>query len=72
MEIHIGGRRVIKPKTVVAKGVGSRSTIWRYLRTDPSFPRPIILGSNSIGFFEDEIDRWLESRPRRTYAAEAA
>ena len=44
---------------------------WRDVR-DGRFPPPIELGPNSIGWFEDEIDEWLASRPRRTYGAKAA
>ena len=48
-----------------------RVTLWRGVRAG-TFPAE--LGPNSIGWFEDEIDAWLASRPRRTYrpAVEAA
>ena len=29
---------------------------------DPSFPTPIKLGERSIGFYEHEIQAWIESR----------
>jgi predicted DNA-binding transcriptional regulator AlpA len=44
---------------------------WRDVRAR-RFPPPIELGPNSIGWFEDEIDEWLASRPRRTYGAAKA
>lgn len=46
----------------------SRVQNWRDVR-DGKLPPPIELGPNSIGWFEDEIDAWLASRPRRTYGA---
>ena len=28
------------------------------------FPKPVQTGPNSIGWYADEIEEWLESRPR--------
>jgi len=39
----------------------SRVTLWRMIKTG-SFPKPIQLGSNSKGFFEDEIMEWQERK----------
>ena len=47
----------------------SRVQIWRDVR-DGLFPAPIALGPNSVAWYEDEVDAWLASRPRRTYGAE--
>jgi len=44
----------------------TRVTLWRGVRAG-TFPAPMELGPNSIGWFEDELDEWLASRPRRTY-----
>ena len=59
------GRRIQRPKVVEGRTGYSRIQIWRKSR-DPldDFPAPIQLGKNAIGFFEDEITAWLESRPR--------
>jgi predicted DNA-binding transcriptional regulator AlpA len=48
----------------------SRVQLWRDVRDD-RFPAPFQLGPNSVAWFEDEIDDWLNSRPRRTYSAAA-
>ncbi len=45
----------------------SRSTIWRRVRAG-TFPAPVEIGVNSIGWPESEITAWRESRQRRTYA----
>lgn len=39
----------------------SRATINRY-RANGDFPKNLQLGANSIGFFENEVIEWLESR----------
>jgi prophage regulatory protein len=40
----------------------SRVQRWRMIRAG-SFPAPIKLGKNSIGWREDDITAWLASRP---------
>ncbi len=48
----------------VARRTGiSRTTIWRRERAN-DFPRRVILGPNSTGWIEEEIDQWIASRPR--------
>lgn len=44
----------------------SRTQIWRNVR-DGSFPAPIELGPNSVGWYEEEVLAWLNERPRRIY-----
>ena len=62
-------RKIQRPKVVEDRTGYSRVQIWRKSR-DPNddFPAPIVLGKNAIGFFEDEISAWLESRPRVNWA----
>ena len=57
-------RQVVKPREACQRIQRSRSSLWRDVRAG-TFPSPIKLSnSGSIGFFADEIDAWLESRPR--------
>ena len=49
----------------------SRVQLWRDVCAG-SFPAPIELGPNSIGWFKAEIEAWKASRPRRTYRNSAA
>ena len=65
------GRVVLNGKTVEARTETSRVQRWRMIR-EGSFPAPVELSPNKLGWFEDEIDAWLESRPRRTYRPEEA
>ncbi len=58
-------RRVLRPKEVRELTGYGRTMLWLKSRDpDDPFPAPVQLGPNSIGFFEDEISRWLETRPR--------
>jgi predicted DNA-binding transcriptional regulator AlpA len=66
----IAKRRVLRGYRPVQDLTGnSRTQIWRKVR-DGTFPAPIELGPNSVGWFEDEVFAWLDTRPRRTYGAE--
>jgi prophage regulatory protein len=41
----------------------SRTTLWR-LERQGTFPRRIRLGLNSVGWREEEVQNWVETRPR--------
>ncbi|HEF4735535.1 AlpA family phage regulatory protein [Burkholderia multivorans] len=64
--------------SAVLKRIGvSRTTLYRWLDRnsksyDPTFPRPVSLGANSIGWLEAELDQWLEARIRASRSQEAA
>lgn len=62
--------QMLRPPEVMARTGLSRTTIWRRVRAG-TFPAPVQLGENSIGWPASEITAWLASRPRRTYGAEA-
>ena len=49
----------------------SRTTLWRRVRAG-TFPAPIELGPNAIGWPASAITSWIEKQPRRTYRAEPA
>lgn len=57
--------RIISTRETIQLTTLSRTSIWRKsrLNTD-SFPSPIILGPNRIGWKLCEIKEWIESRPR--------
>ena len=58
-------KKVIRLTSVQAKVNASRSTIYRWESdTKSGFPQRVQLGTNSVGWYEDEIDAWLASRPR--------
>lgn len=52
----------VKPLEIMAKYGISRTTFWRLVRTDPSFPKgKTLIGSIKIWNVE-EIDQWILSR----------
>ncbi len=59
-------RRILRSKKVQGRTGYSRMQVWRKSR-DPEddFPSPVKLSANgATGWYEDEIDEWLASRPR--------
>ncbi len=64
-------RRIIRSNTVTKRTGKSRVQIWRDVKAK-KFPSPVEIGTNSIGWYEDEIDDWLASRPRRNYGGAEA
>lgn len=64
-------RRILRDPDVLARTKLSRVQRWRRVRKG-TFPAPVQLGPNSIGWYEDEIEAWLAERPRVSYAAVAA
>ena len=58
-------RKVLRRLAVSEKVGLSPVQVWRKANDpDDDFPEGRILGPNSTGWFENEIDDWLESRPR--------
>ena len=58
-------RKVIRRKSVGERVGLSNPQIWRKSADpDDDFPEAVRLGPSSIGWYEDEIDTWVASRPR--------
>jgi len=60
-------RKLIGKKPTKEKTGLSDSTIWREER-EGRFPRRVQI-SNRVGWYEDEVEKWIESRPRMGTAA---
>lgn len=59
--------RIIRMREVENLTALKRSTIYKKLNTDPTFPRPIPLSDSAspgapIGFLLSEVLAWIESR----------
>jgi predicted DNA-binding transcriptional regulator AlpA len=67
---EVSGRRTLRDADVKQKTDLSRVQRWRRVR-DGTFPAPVQLGKNSIAWFADEIEQWIASRPRVSYAPAA-
>ena len=61
---------MLRPTEVMERTGLSRTSLWRRVRAG-TFPAPIEIGPNAIGWPASAITTWLENRPRRTYGAEA-
>ena len=60
-------RNILRDKKVQKRTGLGRVQRWRRIKAG-TFPPPVQLGPNSIGWYEDEIDQWLADRPRVNYA----
>ena len=56
-------RKIIREQQVATLTGRSRASRWRDEKAG-TFPRRVRIGRNAVGWFEDEIQAWLESRPR--------
>ena len=56
-------RRVIRLKEVMAQTGLSRSTIFA-LQKQGTFPQSIKIGPRASGWYEDEVQHYLKTRPR--------
>lgn len=61
--------KMLRPSEVMERTGLSRTTLWRRVRAG-TFPPPVELGANAIGWRSSAIDAWLANRPQRTYGAE--
>jgi prophage regulatory protein len=57
------GRRILRGPEVEQKVGLDRVTIWRRERAG-QFPQRVRIGPNSVGWYSDEIEAFLESLPR--------
>lgn len=54
--------QILKIKQVCKKIGMSRATVYRLLKIDPSFPKPLKLAASAIGWLEADIEAWLISK----------
>lgn len=53
--------RILKLPEVIQKTGLSRSTIYAY-KKEGIFPEPIKLGRRSVGWIEQDIEKWIEGK----------
>jgi len=58
-------RRILRLPIVVARVGVHATTLWRW-EQENRFPRRIVLGPNSVGWYADEVDAWFEARQRQS------
>lgn len=54
-------RRILSWRSFSERSELSVSTLKRLRNSDPNFPRKIQISPGRVGFFEHEVDRWLDS-----------
>ena len=55
--------RILRLPAVIEKTGLGRSTIYARM-TAGRFPRPLRIGARAVGWLEDDIDDYLDTRPR--------
>lgn len=65
-------RRVVLRKPAVSGRIGLSIPHIDRLEREGKFPRRIHLGPNSVGWFSDEIDAWLNERAAERDEPQAA
>lgn len=56
------GAKCLTPKQTYTKFSRQKSWLWDLLKKDPTFPRPIYLGSRAPVFLEHELEAWLNDQ----------
>ena len=60
-------RNIIRrPEVSKASGLSDAQVTRKANDPSDDFPAPVQTGANSVGWFEDEVIEWQESRPRVT------
>jgi len=54
-------QRVLRMRATCERVGLSRTTIWRLAAVN-GFPKPIRLGTHSVGWRASDLDAWIESR----------
>ena len=63
--------RIDRPKSAANKLGVSVVTLWR-MRQRHEIPEPVEISPGAIGWTEEELQTWLETRPRRILAGHGA
>jgi len=54
--------KLLRPRQTAAALSISLATLWRIRQRDATFPRAIQIGAQAVGFDEDELRAWVETR----------
>jgi len=57
----MGTTRIIRKPELLGRVGLSDTTIWR-LERDGKFPKRILLGGNSVGWLNEEVDAWVQEK----------
>ena len=59
----IGPSRILRLKQVQDRTGLCRSSIYQ-LQAEKRFPRSVKISARAVGWYESEVQRWVEERPR--------
>jgi len=65
---------IIRRKQLEARTGLTRSTIYAKLKRnpqrpgdyDPTFPKPVSIGSRAVGWLEEEVNSWIDSQIKKS------
>jgi len=60
--------RLIRLAEVIHKTGLPRTTVYRRVREDPSFPRRVAIGGRTVAWVESEVDAWIAAQIDRREA----
>jgi len=56
--------RLITIREVCDRLACARTTLYRHLKLDETFPRPVRLSAGAVRFEARELEAWIAARPR--------
>jgi prophage regulatory protein len=56
-------KRIIGPEETMERTDLSRSTLWR-MEKKGKFPQRVTVSENRVGWYEEEVNEWIDTRPR--------
>jgi prophage regulatory protein len=59
-----GGDLLLRRPDVELRTGLKRSSLYRTMEQDPSFPRPVKISARAVAWSAAEVDQWIEARKR--------
>lgn len=61
------GAPPVRPALLTVDGIAfelnvSVATVWRWAKTDPTFPKSFKLGENCTRWYREQIDAWVSAK----------
>ncbi|EDI0007551.1 AlpA family transcriptional regulator [Salmonella enterica subsp. enterica serovar Enteritidis] len=57
------GNKIIKVDEVIQRCAISKATLYRLI-AESQFPTQVLLSKRAVGFYEHEVNEWINSRTR--------
>jgi len=66
------GSRIARLPRVCERTCASPATVWRWVKSDPTFPKPFRLSKGVTCWDEGEISTWIEAKKAQRVPPEPA